>query len=157
MFSRFLIAALFLVLFSSSTADAGGKPVKPTKNDKCPVCGMFVYKYPNWISEIVFKDGSYAVFDGPKDMFKYYMNIRKHHPSKTLKDIHSVYVTEYYNVSFIDGLKAYYVIGSDTLGPMGRELVPFATRQDAGSFSKDHKGTIISAGDINESLLKSLD
>jgi len=26
-----------------------------TEKEKCPVCGMFVYKYPTWTGEITFK------------------------------------------------------------------------------------------------------
>jgi nitrous oxide reductase accessory protein NosL len=40
----------------------------------------------------------------------------------------------------IDGTKAYYVIGSDTYGPMGHELIPFKDLSDAKNFLKDHKG-----------------
>jgi len=61
------------------------KPVKPTQKDKCPVLWMFVAKYPDFLSEIIFKDGSYAVFDGTKDMFKYYLNIKKYNASKRWK------------------------------------------------------------------------
>ena len=42
---------------------------------------MFVKKYPDWTSQILFKDGSYAVFDGAKDMFKYYLGLKKFNPS----------------------------------------------------------------------------
>ena len=27
------------------------------KTDRCPVCGMFVYKYPKWVARIVMKNG----------------------------------------------------------------------------------------------------
>ncbi|HEX9136436.1 MAG TPA: nitrous oxide reductase accessory protein NosL, partial [Nitrospirota bacterium] len=32
--------------------------VRPAAGDRCPVCGMFVSKYPDWTAEIVFQDGS---------------------------------------------------------------------------------------------------
>src|SRR5512139_1628637 len=101
------------------------KPIKPTPKDKCPVCGMFVAKYPDFLAEIIFKDGSTFFFDGTKDMFKYYFNLKKYNPSKKLEDIDSIYVTDYYNLILIDGFKAYYVVGSDVYGPMGRELISF--------------------------------
>ena len=41
----------------------------------------------------------------------------------------------------IDGRSAHYVVGSDVTGPMGKELIPFATREAALEFSKDHGGT----------------
>ena len=76
------------------SADQAGF-VKPSPKDKCPVCGMFVAKYPDFVAEIVFKDGSYAVFDGAKDMFKYYLDLKRFNPAKKPADIRSIYVTDY--------------------------------------------------------------
>ena len=104
---------------------------------------MFVYKYPDWVSQIVFSDGSVFFFDGAKDFFKYYFNLEKYNPRKTAADISAVFVTEYYDMDLIDGKKAVYVIGSDVYGPMGKELIPFKTREDAEQFKKDHGGTLI--------------
>ncbi len=32
------------------------------------------------------------------------------------------------------------MLGSDVVGPMGHELVPLATAEDAADFLKEHKG-----------------
>jgi nitrous oxide reductase accessory protein NosL len=157
MFFRCLIPIICLVVFAVSPVAAERKPVTLTKNDKCPVCGMFVAKYPDMIAEIVFKDGTYAAFDGPKDMFRYYLDMKKYNPSKTINEIDSIYVHEYYSLTFIDGRKAYYVVGSDVFGPMGRELIPFLKEEDAFAFKKDHKGKIMRFGDITEEVVKTLE
>ena len=70
-------AVLLLILLPGNLRGADIEPGKPSRQDKCPVCGMFVYKYPDWVSEIIFKDGKTVFFDGPKDMFKYYLNLNK--------------------------------------------------------------------------------
>jgi hypothetical protein len=57
-----------------------------------------------------------------------------------LADIAGIWVTEFYGLTRIDARQAFYVVGSDTLGPMGNEFVPLATRADAEDFLKDHKG-----------------
>jgi nitrous oxide reductase accessory protein NosL len=36
-------------------------------------------------------------------------------------------------------VSAYYVLGSDIYGPMGRELIPFEKEADAKEFIKDHQ------------------
>ncbi len=119
----------FLFLFFSAIAPAWGeekKALKPSQKDKCPTCGMFVAKYPDFITGIWFKDGNYAFFDGAKDMFKYYLNLKKYNPTKKGSDIETIQVTDYYDLAPTDGFKAFYVIGSDVFGPMGRELIPFS-------------------------------
>lgn len=155
----FFVASHFSPLASCFYAYAGEKkPVKPSPKDKCPVCGMFVAKYPDWVAQIIFKDGSYAFFDGAKDMFKYYFNMAKYNPSKKQSDIDSIYVTDYYNLTPIDGYKAYYVIGSDVYGPMGKEIVPFEKKEDTMEFMKDHKGKkILRFKDITPEVLRTLD
>jgi nitrous oxide reductase accessory protein NosL len=153
------ITGLLIIILFASVAFAGEKkPVKLSPKDKCPVCGMFVTKYPDWVAEIVFRDGSYAFFDGAKDMFKYYFNMAKYNPSKNQSDIDSIYATDYYNLTLIDGYKAYYVVGSDVYGPMGKEPIPFEKEEDAKEFMKDHKGKkILRFKDITPEVLHTLD
>jgi nitrous oxide reductase accessory protein NosL len=141
-----------------SLAFAGEKkPLKPGPKDKCPVCGMFVAKYPDWVAEVLFKDGSYAFFDGAKDLFKYYSNLKQYNPQKKVSDIDGFFITEYYNMTLIEGTRAYYVIGSDVFGPMGHELIPLATEAEAKEFMRDHKGKkILKFQDISPKVLESL-
>jgi len=132
-------------------------PAELKKDDRCAVCGMFVAKYRPWIAQIIFSDSSYAAFDGPKDMFKYYFQLNKYAPAKKHADIAAVYVTEYYSAKFMDAKKMFYVTGSNVLGPMGDELIPVATEAQAKEFLKDHKGkTILKFSEISmEHLLRS--
>lgn len=154
---------LFLLSFSLTltllNAEGGErKPVKPSPKDRCPVCGMFVAKYPDFVAGIVFGDGSYVVFDGAKDMFKYYFDMKKYGPSRKEGDIDSFFVTDYYSLNFVDGGRAFYVIGSDVYGPMGRELIPFEKEADAREFMKDHKGKeLLRFRDITKAVVKELD
>jgi nitrous oxide reductase accessory protein NosL len=153
-----LTLTLTLTLSLSVSHSGDRKPIKPAPRDKCPVCGMFVAKYPDWVAEIIFKDGAYVIFDGAKDMFKYYFNLKRYSPSKELSDIDSIYVTDYYTLTFIDGQKAVYVMGSDVYGPMGRELIPFDKERDAREFMKDHKGkSLFLFSEVTTELIKELD
>jgi nitrous oxide reductase accessory protein NosL len=155
----FRVLALIFGLLSVSPAWGGDiSPVKPTPKDKCPVCGMFVVKYPDFIATIKFQDGTFVFFDGTKDMFKYYFDIKKYHPSRQQSDITAIYVMDYYTLTPIDAYKATYVIGSDIYGPMGRELIPFETQADAEAFMKDHTGkSLMKFKDVTFSLVKTLD
>lgn len=155
---RFAAAVLITVFAASLVWAVERKPVKPAARDKCPVCGMFVAKYPDFVAQVIFQDGSYAVFDGVKDMFKYYLNLQKYAPGKRLEDIASIYVTDYYSLESVDGFTAWYVAGSDVFGPMGRELIPFSKESDAGGFMKDHLGqSLLRFRDVHAGLIRGLD
>ena len=155
---HFSITILLILLVISPATAGEKKPIKPTPKDKCPVCGMFVAKYSDFLAEIIYKDGSYAVFDGTKDMFKYYFNLKRYNPTKKLGDIDSIYVTDYYNLTLMDGYQAFYVIGSDIYGPMGRELISLEKEADAKEFVKDHKGqSILRFKGITYQIIKGLD
>jgi copper chaperone NosL len=156
-FILFLFVGVFFVFFSCLPA-ADTKPSVPTAKDKCPVCGMFVAKYPDWLSQIIFKDGSVFFFDGPKDMFKFYVNLKRYSPKRTIDDVSAIYVTDYYSLGPIDGFTATYVMGSDVYGPMGRELIPFGKNQEAMEFKRDHKGKeILKFQDITLAIIRGLD
>ncbi|WP_373036757.1 nitrous oxide reductase accessory protein NosL [Sulfurimonas sp.] len=110
--------------------DIKGK-IHVTHDEKCPVCGMFVYKYPKWAAQIHYGDMHYS-FDGVKDLMKYYF-VHK-------KGISKILVTDYYSQKAIEARESYFVLGSDVYGPMGDELIPFEKLSDAKTFSMDHKG-----------------
>ena len=138
--AAFFLASVVLLTGAVASVTAEVEPVTATKTDKCPVCGMFVARYPDFLAQIIFTDGSHALFDGAKDMFKYYFNIKKYNAAKDSADIASIYVTDYYSMTPIDGRVAWFVVGSDVFGPMGRELMPFVKETDAKEFMKDHAG-----------------
>jgi nitrous oxide reductase accessory protein NosL len=130
---------LCMVIFFTGISFASF-PAKPKKSDKCPVCGMFVSPYPNWITEIIFKDGTVAFFDGPKDMLKYYFDMPKYTKEKLKDDISEIYVTEYYTTALRKVREVYFITGSDVKGPMGEELVPVMGEAPAKTFIHDHGG-----------------
>ncbi|WP_297443838.1 nitrous oxide reductase accessory protein NosL [Sulfurimonas sp.] len=102
-----------------------------TKEDKCPVCGMFLYKYPRWVARIEYKDKNVS-FDGIKDLMKYYFEHKEN-----VKDI---LVQEYYTQKTINAKEAYFVVGSDVYGPMGNEFIAFKDERSAKHFLLDHRG-----------------
>ena len=119
---------------------------------------MFVTKYPDWVAQAIYRDGSYAVFDGAKDMFKYLFNLRTYAPARQPPTSRALYVTDYYSLTLIDGRTAWYVIGSDVLGPMGRELIPLAAEKEAREFMIDHKGKrLLRFAEVTADVLKGLD
>lgn len=129
-----------------------------TEKEKCPVCGMFVYKYPAWTAEITFKNGTHHVFDGVKDMMKFYFEPQKYDDKVKKDDFEKIRVIDYYTLKAIDGKNAFYVAGSSVYGPMGRELIPFKNLSDAKNFIRDYGGNkILTFGEITREIVHELD
>lgn len=147
-----LLTAFWAVVAAAQT------PTKPGPKDLCPVCGMMVAKYPNWVAAVVWKDGHAHHFDGAKDLFKFLHDLSKYAPGHKREDISGLYVTDFYNLQRVDARKALYVVGSDVLGPMGHELVPLTNTEDAADFMKDHKGKrVYEYGQVTREIAASLD
>ncbi len=151
----------FFVAILMVTRSVFSGPVEtpgPAPTDTCPVCGMFVSKYPAWVATVLYKDGHAHHFDGAKDMFKYLLDMPKWAPGHREEDIKIIGVTEYYGMQKIDARQAFYVIGSDVYGPMGHELIPLASMDDAKEFMQDHNGVeIMRFGQVKPDLLINLD
>lgn len=152
-------AAAGLVTCGAQTVPpAAQPPAMPSEDHMCPVCGMFVSQHKDFLAAAVFKDGATVFFDGCKDMFRFLFDVGKYTGGRTRDDITAVWVTDYYSLKWAAAAKAFFVLGSDVLGPMGRELVPFAKEPEAKEFLKDHKGRMILPFDaVTPDTLKNID
>jgi len=129
---------------STKTQEVAMKAVD--KKEKCPICGMWIYKYPRWVAQIQLKD-SHLSFDGVKDLMKYYFNQNTYDAQSRVK----IVVRDYYSQKAIDAKVSYFVIGSDVYGPMGEELIPFSSLDEAQTFLMDHKAKkVVKFSDITQ-------
>ena len=74
--------------------------------DKCPVCGMFVAKYPDWVTQAVYRDGCLRRLrrrQGHVQVSAQPAGVRTVTPAV---DIGALYVTDYYSLTPIDGKQA---------------------------------------------------
>jgi nitrous oxide reductase accessory protein NosL len=154
---RFLLVLLLGLWVTLAAAQTPALP-KPGAKDLCPVCGMLVAKYPHWIATIVYRDGHAHFFDGAKDMLKLWFDPPKYAAGHSRAMMKRLTVTDYYSLQPIEAQAAFYVIGSDVLGPMGHEFVPLATQAAAEDFMKEHKGKrILRFDQISKDLPQRLD
>lgn len=124
--------------------------IKAPKGTVCPICAMFVNKYPKWIAMIDANKKLY--FDGVKDMMKYIFS------HKEEIDQEDIYVTDYFLTTKIKAKDAYFVFGSNVYGPMGNELVPFTSQISAYAFKKDHFGKrVLAFYEIDEDVLEEIE
>ena len=158
MLRRAFVAGVVALWAGALVAQGAATTPRPGARDLCPVCGMLVSKYPNWVATIVYKDGHAHHFDGAKDMFKFWHEPAKYAAGHRREDMSAVWVTDFYDLKAIDARQAWYVIGSDVLGPMGHELIPLASQADAAEFLKEHKGRrMLRFGEVNKALPEQLD
>jgi nitrous oxide reductase accessory protein NosL len=140
---------------SNGSMKPNANAMKVPEGAKCPVCGMFVSKYPKWAA-MMDVNGHKHYFDGVKDMMKYYIFDADFPYDR--KRITQISVTDFYTLEAIPARFAHFVLGSEVFGPMGNELIPFHTEEAAKSFIKDHGGEkIVRFKDITPRMVMALD
>ena len=140
---------------SNGSMKSHNKHIVVPSNAKCPVCGMFVSKYPKWVATMIVGGGKHY-FDGVKDMMKYYIFDGDFIYDRT--HISEIVVSDYYTLEAISAKEAFYVLDSDVYGPMGHELIPFKTQQSANAFKEEHKGkAVVKFDKITDSMVMALD
>lgn len=156
-----LLLSILWATLASQASSPSKPPAKPqglSPRGSCAVCGMQVANFPAWAAAVLYKDGTQAWFDGPKDLFAYLLDPGRYAPRRKAAEITSIQVKDYYGLKHVDARTARYVLGSDVLGPMGKELVPFATEASAREFSSDHHGKqVLTFQDITAAVLKELE
>ena len=153
----FMVIFMCLIFFAQVTIGAEAKVGEQIDKDtRCPVCGMFVAKYQEWLAQLSMSDGSIETFDGVKDMMAYHFSPQQFGGDDAVT-VTAVSIRDYYSQEWSDGREAMYVLGSDVYGPMGHELIPFSSRAAAENFLKDHHGKqVISFSEITSELIESL-
>lgn len=154
-----LFLTLTAILLTSALAFAAGSAPAPQTIPEgmgCATCGMYPHRYPEWQTQVIFRDGAMAAFDGNKCMFRFLLNLQKFAPQRTTEQVAAVWVKDFQTGAWLDGKTAHYVIDSKEMGPMGKELIPFASRAAAEEFQKANGGTIETYANINMATLKPL-
>ena len=149
-----MLQAVSIYLHNPIIANDKTTMIEVPQEAKCPVCGMFVSKFPKWVAQIKIKDGHIHYFDGVKDMMKFYFEPAKYEHNHANNQIEQINVTDYYTLESIDGKNAFYVVGSNVYGPMGEELIPFKNEAQAKKFMADHYGkTLLKFEEIKKEIL----
>lgn len=121
-----------------------GTIAQPDADVSCANCGMAPAAYPAFHSQIQLKGKKTLHFCSTKCLVK---------QKDTLANSSgSMWVTVYPDgdTEFAEGL--YYVVGSDIMGPMGPDAMPFRKKQDALECIKEHGGTVLPFKELNSGL-----
>ncbi|MFK7985652.1 MAG: nitrous oxide reductase accessory protein NosL [Sandaracinaceae bacterium] len=126
----------FLVVLVLAACSGGEDTASSTT--RCDLCGMVVAEDSGWRAGGTGADRETLAFDTPKCLFRH-----RHERGA----VHAPWVIEYDSQDRQDASGLFYVLGSDIEGPMGRDLVPLASRTRATGFMQDHAGTEVLAFD----------
>ena len=127
------------------------------KDTACLVRHIKVYKDPAWVAKIELKNGEKVFFSSPKSMFEFYFRPGKWFDVgvKSEKDFKDILVTDFKTLKPVKAKGAFYIYGSNVVGPAGDDLIPFDSYADAEEFSKKHNGKrIMGFRDVSDALIR---
>jgi len=147
----YLLAGVMLMGGVPRAVDAGSG-VKPgqlgldnenqmqiSSQDRCPVCGMKVIRYPKFSSAIRLTNQTTYYFCSNGCMLKAWL-----HPEIFLKSTRQalslIIVRDYFTGRQLDGENVFWIAGSDVIGPMGPAMVALQESHSVDAFLKRHGG-----------------
>lgn len=128
-----------------------GKIKEPTEKDACTVCGMYPAKYPKHNCQILAGDDSTLHFCSTQCMVNFNAD-----PAKYVKEpvmTKMAWVKVYSDDMYESAYGTYYVVGSEVVGPMGKEAIPFKLKKDAEEFVKANGGEIVGFQQLTPELV----
>ncbi len=140
---------------------ASGLPLqaaRPVPADvRCPVCGMYPARSPDWAAQVIFANGDAQFFDSPLSLFMYLGDVARYSPGRSADEIVAHYVTDVPSRSWVDARSAFYVNGSTAKGPMRAGNLPaFASQDAARQFAAQRGGKVLAYADVDAGLVAQL-
>lgn len=146
-----------------------------TEEDNCDVCGMVIPNHPGPSSEIFYADNepndhpNPARFDSTWEAFQF--DFAREDWTRQ-----AFYVTDYSSVeyeirsddgqqlisrhvaraSFVDARSVTFVVGSEVVGTMGKDLIAFSDETDAEAFSQEYGGDLVAFEDVTPTMISQL-
>ncbi|MHB9285769.1 nitrous oxide reductase accessory protein NosL [Halobacteriales archaeon Cl-PHB] len=150
-------------------------PVTLTAGDSCEVCGMVIPNHPGPDVEIFYADNQPSGHDNPAhfcstwEAFQY--DFERQDWTRQ-----AFYVTDYSAVdyeifqeggdllisshpeaeAFVAASEVTFVVGSEVLGAMGKDLIAFSERSDAEQFQTEYGGQLMGFDDVTPSVISQL-
>ncbi len=124
---------------------------------RCPVCGMYPARAPDWAAQVIFENGDAQFFDSPLSLFMYVQDVERYSPGRSVTQIRARYVNDGSSKRWIAAETAWYVHGSNALGPMRAGNLPaFSSQEDALQFTRQRGGHVLKFTDVGRDLIEPL-
>ena len=129
--------------------NTGGK-LQISEEDRCPVCAMMPAKNPKFFCGIGLDDGRTYHFCGTGCLMRSWLHAEEFLGVPKSK-LRRATVREYMGGEQVDAMSAFWVAGSDVVGPMGKALVPLKNSADLEAFQQRHGGAhVFKLGELDD-------
>lgn len=137
---------------------ASGQPLTAPRavpaDARCPVCGMYPARSPDWAAQVIFANGDAQFFDSPLSLFTYLQDVSRYTAGHSVDQIVASYVSDADSGRWVPALSAIYVQGSSARGPMRAGNLPaFAEAAAAQRFANMRGGVLLRASEITPDVL----
>jgi len=135
---------------------AGDGRLQISGQDRCPLCGMFPAKRPRSAAAMVLSDGRTFYFCSNGCLLRAWRT-----PSVYLgvsrASIRRMVALDYFSGAPLDAASAWWVAGSDVIGPMGPALVTLQAPSDVEQFKARHGAkTVFQFDQVDDALWSTL-
>jgi copper chaperone NosL len=110
--------------------------------DRCPVCGMFPAGHPANAAAMKLVDGRHFYFCGNGCLLRAFRHSRRYLGIGP-EEIERMVVLSYFSGIALDARRAWWVKGSDVVGPMGPALVTIEDEKAVKIFQERHGGDMV--------------
>ena len=127
------------------------------KDTACLIRHFKVYKSPAWVAKIELKNGKKVFFSSPKSMFEFYFQPGKWYDVgvQSENDFKDILVTDFKTLKPVKAKGAFFIYGTNVIGPAGDDLIAFDSYAAAEKFSKEHNGKrIMGFRDVSDALIR---
>ncbi|ASP47492.1 nitrous oxide reductase accessory protein NosL [Cognaticolwellia beringensis] len=161
----FLLLVLFAVFSCSEQSEQQKiihQAVTIESADECHLCGMLISNFSGPKAELFRKgvttedNNRVKKFCSTRDMFSFYLDPENNRNVTTIL-VHDMSKAPWDSPNdsyFIDARLAWYVVGSNLTGAMGKTLASFSTKTDADTFASEFGGNVIDFNAVNYQSLQ---
>ena len=128
-----------------------GKIKVPTADTECVVCNMKVAKYPKHDCQILLDDKSSVHFCATQCLINYSADPGQY--VKNPKAAKMTWVKDFPTSEYESAIGLYYVVGSNLMGSMGREAIPFRSKKAAEELVAKQGGKIVRFNELTPQMV----
>ena len=105
----------------------------------------------------MYRDGAAHFFDSPVDLMQFLTAVERYSAGRSAAEVQASWVTDAASGGWVALTQAWFVHGSDALGPMRRgDLPAFADQAGAARFASRRGGQVLAFEAVTPAILKSL-